>query len=280
MAGERSGGGSDPFRRDDVVRPGPVESARQLAVVAVILLLWVGTFRFAMNLPGEATDPPRERAAAAPTGREAGASAPDGAAAGDPSEGTREPAAPPVPERVAAAAGTPPTEGAAASPPVADSAVPPRDSAAPVQDGRTPPNAAAGPPARDPAAAPAPVDDDDPVTALDTPAAQRRIPDLDDLPEVSFAGDVMPILERRCVKCHGAPRSDGTPRIEEGLDLRTWAAVMAGSTWGPVVEPGDPVASYLLELVVDGDMPEDGPRLLPREIRVLTAWIAAGAARN
>jgi hypothetical protein len=104
--------------------------------------------------------------------------------------------------------------------------------------------------------------------------------DTGDLPEVSFAADVMPILERRCVKCHGAPRADGTPRLEEGLDLRTWEAIMAGSTWGSVVEPGDPVASYMLELVVDGDMPDDGPRLLPREIRVLTAWIAAGAPEN
>jgi hypothetical protein len=55
---------------------------------------------------------------------------------------------------------------------------------------------------------------------------------------------------------------------------------MAGSTWGSVIEPGDPVGSYLLELVAEGDMPDDGPRLLPREIRVLTAWIASGAPRN
>lgn len=135
-------------------------------------------------------------------------------------------------------------------------------------------------PAREPAAP-----DPAPATAdpLSPPAAQAgatALAEADDLPEVSFVADVLPIMERRCVKCHGAPRSDGTPRIEEGLDLRSYDAIMAGSTWGSVVEPGDPVGSYLLELVVDGDMPDDGPRLLPREIRVLTAWIAAGAPRN
>jgi hypothetical protein len=97
---------------------------------------------------------------------------------------------------------------------------------------------------------------------------------------VSFARDVLPLLERRCVKCHGGERPEGGVRLEEGLSLRTWEDVMAGSTWGTVVEAGDPAASYLLELVQEGDMPNKEPRLLPREMRLLVRWIAAGAPNN
>jgi hypothetical protein len=120
------------------------------------------------------------------------------------------------------------------------------------------------------------VDDDRPraFDPLDTVAGPG------DPATVSFARDVLPILERRCVKCHGGERPEGGIRLEEGLSLRTWADVMAGSTWGTVVEPGDPAASYLLELVQDGDMPNKEPRLLPRELRLLLRWIAAGAPDN
>lgn len=121
----------------------------------------------------------------------------------------------------------------------------------------------------------------DPIAAMEEETDfASQLPDLTDLPTVSFASDVLPIIERRCVKCHGEAREDGSLRIEEGLDLRSWEAIMAGSTWGSVVEPGDPVASYMLEMVLKGDMPDDGPRLLPGEIRILTAWIQAGAQGN
>lgn len=107
------------------------------------------------------------------------------------------------------------------------------------------------------------------------------IGDINALPSVSFAQDVMPILEGSCVKCHGGLREDGTgARIEEGLSLMSWETIMVGSTWGSVVEPGDPIASYLLELVLDGTMPDEGPRLLPAQLRVIAAWIRDGAIKN
>lgn len=97
---------------------------------------------------------------------------------------------------------------------------------------------------------------------------------------VSFSRDVLPILDRRCVKCHGGERPQGGQRIEEGLSLLSWEDVLAGSTWGVVVVPGDPVGSFLLEQVEKGEMPEKEPRLLPREIRVIRQWIEAGAPKN
>lgn len=97
---------------------------------------------------------------------------------------------------------------------------------------------------------------------------------------VSFAGDVFPIIERRCIKCHGGPKEDGSLRIEEGLDMRTYAGLLAGSWNGPVIEPGDAERSYLVEQIVEGKMPKKEPRLLPGEIRAIRAWIDAGAPDN
>jgi len=91
---------------------------------------------------------------------------------------------------------------------------------------------------------------------------------------VSFAGDVLPILQRRCVKCHGGEKT------EEGLILRTYADAMAGSWNGPVIEPGSAEGSFLVEQIVSGKMPKREPRLLPSEIQAISDWIDAGALDN
>ncbi len=91
---------------------------------------------------------------------------------------------------------------------------------------------------------------------------------------VSFSADVLPILERRCVKCHGGEKT------EEGLVMTSHADLLAGSWNGPVVEPGSAAESYLVELIVKGEMPKRDPRLLPGEIRAISAWIDAGALDN
>ena len=115
---------------------------------------------------------------------------------------------------------------------------------------------------------PSPVPTEVPPTPTGTPApvAETAV--------VSFAADVLPILERRCVKCHGGEKT------EEGLILKTYAEVMAGSWNGPVIEPGSAADSYLVELIVSGEMPNKEPRLLPSEIRLISDWIDAGALEN
>ncbi len=55
---------------------------------------------------------------------------------------------------------------------------------------------------------------------------------------------------------------------------------MAGSMNGPVIEPGNVENSYLIEQIVTGKMPKKEPRLLPAEIRLITAWVEAGAPNN
>ncbi len=107
------------------------------------------------------------------------------------------------------------------------------------------------------------------VAPTDTPP-----PPTEEVTGVSFSGDVSPILERRCVKCHGGERT------EEGLILKTHTDVIAGSWNGPVIEPGDAEGSFLVEQIISGRMPKKGPRLLPSEIRIISDWIDAGAPDN
>lgn len=116
-------------------------------------------------------------------------------------------------------------------------------------------------------------------TPLPTPTATVTLPTSTPVPSeeaggVSFVADVLPIFERRCVKCHGGRRT------EEGLILKSYAAVMAGSWNGPVIEPGDAEGSYLMKQVTSGEMPKREPRLLPSEIQVISDWIVAGAPDN
>lgn len=94
---------------------------------------------------------------------------------------------------------------------------------------------------------------------------------------VSYSADVAPIFKRSCVSCHGGVNAQGEKVTEYGLDLTTAKGALAGSEYGPVIEPGDPDNSYLVELIEAGDMPEEGDPLTPEEIDIIRAWIAAGA---
>ena len=98
--------------------------------------------------------------------------------------------------------------------------------------------------------------------------------------QVSFANDVLPIFQNRCVECHGGTDENGEQRLESLLDLRSYEGVMAGSEFGTVIEAGDAEASYLLEMVVEGDMPEEGDPVPEAEIETIRSWITAGAENN
>jgi hypothetical protein len=91
---------------------------------------------------------------------------------------------------------------------------------------------------------------------------------------VSFSQDVLPIFESRCFQCHGPSRTEG------GLVLTDYQAVLAGSSDGPVIEPGSADDSVLVDLIVSGEMPRRGPNLLPGEIEAIIEWINAGAPDN
>lgn len=97
----------------------------------------------------------------------------------------------------------------------------------------------------------------------------------------SFAQDIMPIFERTCLHCHGAfNEEEGEIVTEEMLDMTTYEGLMGGSQWGTVIEPGDAENSILYDMVLEGDMPEEGDPLPPEEIELIGAWINAGAENN
>jgi hypothetical protein len=87
-----------------------------------------------------------------------------------------------------------------------------------------------------------------------------------------FANDIKPILDGRCLKCHGAGKLKG------GLDLRSKAGVLKGGDSGPVVVPGKADKSRLFEVVTQGDMPpKPEAGLTAAQTAVLKSWIDAGA---
>ena len=91
---------------------------------------------------------------------------------------------------------------------------------------------------------------------------------------VSFANDVLPLLESRCLSCHGGERTS------EGLSLKSYADLMTGSNNGPVVSAGDANNSLIVELVATQKMPKRGPKLTPDQVQLLTDWINQGAQDN
>jgi hypothetical protein len=90
---------------------------------------------------------------------------------------------------------------------------------------------------------------------------------------VSFTKQVAPLLEQHCLRCH----SDKTQR--GGLSLTTAARVRAGGDSGPVLVPGKPKESLLVEMVSGGKpkMPQKSAPLTPAQVALLTKWIAQGA---
>ena len=111
----------------------------------------------------------------------------------------------------------------------------------------------------------------EPATATDPPAATQPAAQA---ATISFANDVLPIIQSRCVNCHGGEQ------IEEGLVLTSHADILAGSDNGAVIVPGDPANSLLVELVATQKMPKRGPKLTPPQVQIITDWVNQGALNN
>lgn len=86
----------------------------------------------------------------------------------------------------------------------------------------------------------------------------------------AFETDVLPILTRNCMGCHGGLKQKGE------LDLRTIAAMLKGGESGPAVVTGKPAESGLWVLIEKDKMPKGETKLSADEKRVIHAWIAAG----
>jgi hypothetical protein len=67
-----------------------------------------------------------------------------------------------------------------------------------------------------------------------------------------FKDEILPVLEKSCVGCHSPEKKMG------GLDLSTFAGLMAGGASGPAVAPGKPERSLIWMLIDSGRMPMGG----------------------
>lgn len=89
-----------------------------------------------------------------------------------------------------------------------------------------------------------------------------------------FEKNIRPVLAERCHECHGAHKH------QNGLRLDSRAAVIRGSDYGKVVEPGSPSASKLVKAIhhtpgVEA-MPKKGGKLPAPQIAAFEQWIAMG----
>ena len=93
---------------------------------------------------------------------------------------------------------------------------------------------------------------------------------------VDFNADIRPILNEKCVSCHGGVRR----RAELSLQFRE-DALTGGESGVPAIIPGDPGASQLIQLVTHPNererMPKDGAPLSEEEVSRLRRWIDQGA---
>ena len=97
---------------------------------------------------------------------------------------------------------------------------------------------------------------------------------------VAFPDVVQPILNDRCVGCHGPDKSNG------GLRMDSWGQLAKGGKHGPVVGAADPAANPFVRRIdlpteVKEHMPPAGrPQLTDDELTILEWWACAGAPRE
>jgi hypothetical protein len=87
--------------------------------------------------------------------------------------------------------------------------------------------------------------------------------------EVSFANDILPLLEDKCATCHS--------EIAMGdLNVTSYEAVAKGGANGPAFVPGSPDESLIVQTMQGKHL----GTLEEPDLQKLIAWIAAGAANN
>jgi hypothetical protein len=109
--------------------------------------------------------------------------------------------------------------------------------------------------------------------------------------QVSYSADVQPLLNEYCIECHDG-KGEGSQK--SGYILTSHAGVMEGTTYGPVIVPGDSESSTLYR-VISGkvspkiEMPPTSPasvavgrghELKTRDITTIQKWIDQGALNN
>ena len=91
---------------------------------------------------------------------------------------------------------------------------------------------------------------------------------------VFFEKEIRPLLADNCYDCHSAHKH------ENGLRLDLHSAILRGSDYGKVVEPGNPAISKLIKAINHAPgveaMPKKGDKLKPAQIVLLEKWVKMG----
>jgi len=93
---------------------------------------------------------------------------------------------------------------------------------------------------------------------------------------VDFNSDVRPILNGKCIACHGGVKRSGGFGVLFRED-----ALAIGESGRPGIVPGDADASELIRRITHPDpterMPHDADPLRDEELEILRRWIELGA---
>ncbi|MBL8153564.1 MAG: NapC/NirT family cytochrome c [Anaerolineae bacterium] len=86
-----------------------------------------------------------------------------------------------------------------------------------------------------------------------------------------FNGDptytiLQPLFAQECGACHG-------PVPSKGLRLTDYASLLAGSESGPIILPGSPEESVMIDVLTSGHFAQ----LTDHQLDLLTRWVASGA---
>ena len=88
--------------------------------------------------------------------------------------------------------------------------------------------------------------------------------------------DIKPILDKRCVSCHG----DSYPSSQ--LKLTSYEGVMKGGKKGKAVVAGNSASSLLMKMIkgtIQPRMPMDQKPLSQAEMEKISKWISQGAKK-
>ncbi|MFK7818956.1 MAG: c-type cytochrome domain-containing protein [Planctomycetaceae bacterium] len=88
---------------------------------------------------------------------------------------------------------------------------------------------------------------------------------------VSFSKEIAPIFKERCVACHNSRDTGGS------FNMESLATMHKGGESGMAFEPGKAAESYLLELIKDGEMPQESDPLSAKQVELVRRWIDVGA---
>ncbi len=113
-----------------------------------------------------------------------------------------------------------------------------------------------------------------PAPPDDGASTDVSLPDISGMEPVSYFGDIKPILEAKCVSCHGKETTKAK------LDLSDEQGLAAGADGEPIYVAGKPEESEFVLRIMDVDdpmPPDDEEPLTDDEKKKIVAWISQGA---